>query len=94
MKRQRLSALEGTIVRKADGTRLGRVVEVRCPGRAETEPLHEKREIASVLVGRKGLLDRLGWSEPDRDAIPVDALAWRPDGLHVVLHLPPNGHAK
>jgi hypothetical protein len=93
MKVARLSALKGTVVHGRDGKHVGRVLEVRCPGRAETEPLHDTRAIGSVLVGRKGLLDRLGWLEPDRDAIPVDALAWRGDGLHIVLELPPTESA-
>jgi hypothetical protein len=68
---------------------MGHVFEVRSPGAAETEPLHETREIGHVLVGRYGLLDRLGWLEPDRDAIPWSALELRTDGLHVALELPP-----
>lgn len=85
----RLSALQGCIVHGRDGQRLGRVLEVRSPGRAETEPVHVTREIAALLVGRRGLLDRLGWLQPERAAIPVEALAWRDGRLHVVLELPP-----
>ena len=86
----KLSELEGMRVFGRDGKRIGHVLEVRSPGAAETEPIFEARPISHVLVGRKGLLDRLGWIEPDRDAIPWDALELRDDGLHVVLELPPS----
>jgi hypothetical protein len=89
MKTVRLSQLQGMAVFARDGRRLGHVLEVRSPGAAETEPLYEAREIGHVLAGRPGLLDRLGWIEPDRDALPWGALDWRDDGLHVVLELPP-----
>jgi hypothetical protein len=88
MKSLRLSKLEGMRVFDRDGRCIGRVLEVRSPGEAETEPLHETRDIGHVLVGRKGLLDRLGWLEPDRDAIPWEALVLRDDGLHLALELP------
>lgn len=91
MKTLRLSRLEGMHVFGRDGKRIGHVLEVRSPGAAETEPIFETRPIGSVLVGRKGLLDRLGWTEPDRDAIPWEAIELRDDGLHVVLELPPQG---
>lgn len=85
----RLSQLEGMAVFGRDGRRLGHVLETRSPGAAETEPMFETREIGHVLVGRLGFLDRMGWLEPDRDAIPWPALDLREDGLHLVLELPP-----
>jgi hypothetical protein len=85
MNAMRLSRLARTPVFAQDGHRLGRVLEVRSRGAAETEPIFEARAIELVLVGRKGLLDRLGWIEPDRDALPWDSLELRDDGLHVVL---------
>lgn len=85
----RLSKLEGMPVFDLQGKRIGHVLEARSPGAAETEPMFESRGIGHVLVGRKGLLDRLGWREPDRDALPWDVLELRRDGLHIVLELPP-----
>jgi len=85
----RLSTLEGMPVFDQQGKCVGRVLETRSAGAAETEPIFDAREIGHVLVGRKGWLDRLGWLEPDRDAIPWEALELRKDGLHVVLELPP-----
>lgn len=75
----RLSPLEGMRVVTQDGGRLGRVFEIRSPGRAETEPTHEQRSVECLLCGRQSLLERLGWKEPDAIAIPwEDVVALQP----------------
>ena len=61
----RLSDLTGRRVIDGRGRALGRVVEVRSPGAPETEPREELRRIGPLLYGRRGLLERLGWVEPD-----------------------------
>jgi sporulation protein YlmC with PRC-barrel domain len=70
----RLAWLEGTPVVAEDGGRLGRVFELRSPGAAETEPLHEQRAVDCLLCGRRGLLERLGWKEPDARVVPWSAV--------------------
>lgn len=66
----RLAWIEDLPVVTEEGTRLGHVFEIRSPGRAETEPTHIQRRIDCLLCGRRGLLERLGWKEPDALAIP------------------------
>jgi sporulation protein YlmC with PRC-barrel domain len=66
----RLAWLEDLPVVTEDGTRLGRVFEIRSPGRAETEPSHSARKVGVLLCGKLGLLERLGWKEPDALTIP------------------------
>ena len=68
--RNGLAWLEDLPVETEDGVRLGRVFEIRSPGRAETEPTHDARSVDCLLCGRRGLLERLGWKEPDALAIP------------------------
>jgi len=71
---KRLAWLEDTPVRAEDGGRLGRVFEIRSPGAAETEPRQSRRPIDSLLCGRRGLLERLGWKEPDARVVPWSAV--------------------
>ena len=71
---QRLAWLEDTPVVAEDGGRLGRVFEVRSPGAAETEPERAQRPIDCLLCGRRGLLERLGWKEPDAWVVPWSAV--------------------
>ena len=66
----RLAWVEDLPVVTEDGTHLGHVFEIRSPGRAETEPTHVQRRVDCLLCGRRGLLERLGWKEPDALAIP------------------------
>lgn len=66
----RLAWLEDLPVVTEDGTRLGHVFEIRSPGRAELEPTHDARKVGYLLCGKRGLLERLGWKEPDALAIP------------------------
>ena len=66
----RLAWLEDLPVVTEDGTRLGHVFEIRSPGRAETEPTYAERPVDCLLCGRRGLLERLGWKEPDALAVP------------------------
>jgi sporulation protein YlmC with PRC-barrel domain len=66
----RLAWLEDLPVVTEDGTRLGHVFEIRSPGRAETEPVHDARKVDCLLCGKRGWLERLGWKEPDALAIP------------------------
>jgi sporulation protein YlmC with PRC-barrel domain len=68
--RNRLAWLEDLPVVTENGARLGHVFEIRSPGRAETEPTHDERPVECILCGRRGLLERLGWKEPDALAIP------------------------
>ena|SRR5678816_3194934 len=66
----RLAWLEDLPVVTEGGTHLGHVFEIRSPGRAETEPTHVERAVDCLLCGRRGLLERLGWKEPDALAVP------------------------
>jgi sporulation protein YlmC with PRC-barrel domain len=66
----RLAWLEDLPVFTEDGADLGHVFEIRSPGRAETEPTHDARKVGYLLCGKRGLLERLGWKEPDALAIP------------------------
>jgi len=65
-----LSRLEDMRVVAKDGELLGRVFELRSPGRAETEPTYRERRVDHLVCGRLGLLERLGWREPAALAIP------------------------
>jgi hypothetical protein len=76
----RLSALEGRRVRDEDGRQLGHVWDLRTPAR-DAEPaagLH--RTVAWLLVGRRGLLERLGFK---REA--ANRIAWQ-DVLAIEPH--------
>jgi sporulation protein YlmC with PRC-barrel domain len=75
---KRLSSLEGMHVTTEDGARLGRVFEIRSPGKAESEPTCSERRVDGLLCGRRGLLERLGWKEPDAHTVPwSDVIAVR-----------------
>ena len=65
-----LAWLEDLPVLTEDGRRLGHVFEIRSPGRAETQPTYDARRVDCLLCGRRGLLERLGWKEPDALAVP------------------------
>ena len=69
-RRNGLAWLEDLPVVTENGHRLGHVFEIRSPGRAETEPTYDARTVDCLLCGRRGLLERLGWKEPDALAIP------------------------
>jgi sporulation protein YlmC with PRC-barrel domain len=80
----RLSPLEDMKVVTQDGKHLGRVFEVRSPGKPEKEPTYDARPVHCLLCGRRGLLERLGWLEPDALAIPwKDVLEIRPHAIVV-----------
>jgi sporulation protein YlmC with PRC-barrel domain len=66
----RLAWLEGLPVVTEDGAHLGHVFEIRSAGRAETEPTYDARKVDCLLCGKRGLLERLGWKEPDARAVP------------------------
>ena len=74
----RLTWLQGIEVRDGEGADLGRVYEIRSPGRAETQPTWSEREIDCLLCGRLGLFERLGWTQrrprtiPWRDVLALD----------------------
>jgi hypothetical protein len=70
----RLSQLQDVKVVLDDDTVLGRVFEIRSPGAAETEPKYPDRVVESLLCGRLGLLERLGWKEPRALRIPWGAV--------------------
>ena len=80
----RICKLRAMRVRCEDGSSLGHVFELRSPGAAETAPVRNARDVECLLVGRQGLLERLGWkaSNPTRVAwsavVAIDA-----DGLTV-----------
>jgi sporulation protein YlmC with PRC-barrel domain len=89
----RLSPLEDMKVMTEDGSHLGRVFEVRSPGKAETEPTYAQRPVECLLCGRRGLLERLGWKEPDALAIPwKDVLAL--ESHAVIVRGPVNRYSK
>ena len=67
---RRLCELQDAHVVDAQGRRLGCVFEFRSPGRAETEPVRDEREIRSLLCGRRGLLERLGWKKARPFLVP------------------------
>jgi sporulation protein YlmC with PRC-barrel domain len=71
---RRLSPLGGMRVVAEDGGRLGRVFEIRSPGVAESQPTYTERRVDCLLCGRRGLLERLGWKEPDAHTIPWSAV--------------------
>jgi hypothetical protein len=70
----RLACLEDMPVLGEDGRRIGRLFELRSPGAAETEPTRTAREVAYLLCGRRGLLERLGWKQVHPRAIPWSAV--------------------
>jgi sporulation protein YlmC with PRC-barrel domain len=80
----RLAWIEDLPVVTEDGTPLGHVFEIRSPGRAETEPTYAERSVDCLLCGRLGLLERLGWKEPDALAIPWSSVAALRDHAVVV----------
>lgn len=89
----RLAWLEDLPVVTEDGTRLGRVFEIRSPGRAETEPTHADRPVDCLLCGRRGLLERLGWKEHDALAIPWSSVVAL-DAHAVVVRAPVDSFRK
>jgi len=66
----RLTQLDDMRVVGEDDSAIGRVFEIRSPGAAETEPTHDARDVDCLLVGRRGLLERLGWKQAAPRAIP------------------------
>ena len=66
----RLARLEDMPVIAEDGTRLGRVVEIRSPGQADVEPTYAHRPVESLLCGRPGLFERLGWTPHEPQIVP------------------------
>jgi sporulation protein YlmC with PRC-barrel domain len=82
----RLSQIEGLRVRDSDGRRLGRVWDLRTVPRDAAGADTSGRAVAALLVGRRGLLERLGFKReaPQRiaceDVIEVgaDAVIVRP----------------
>ncbi|AXK72772.1 hypothetical protein DWG18_11110 [Lysobacter sp. TY2-98] len=73
----RITQLEGIAVRAQDGSRLGHAFEIRSNGAAETQPTWRERSIDALLCGRLGLLERLGWREPDALVVPWEAVIAR-----------------
>jgi hypothetical protein len=79
-----LAQLEDMRVVNEDGERLGRIFEIRSPGRAETEPTYTERPVECLLCGRLGWLERLGWVQRKPRAIPWSAVVAMRDGALVV----------
>lgn len=88
MNAHRLAWLEDLPVITEDGTRLGHLFEIRSPGRAETEPTHEARRVGHFLCGKRGLLERLGWKEPEALAIPWSSVVAVQPGAIIVRGQP------
>lgn len=74
MSPRRLTLLQDLHVVGEDGRRLGRVFEMRSPGRAEKEPTRAERQVDCLLCGRRGLFERLGWKQTSPRAIPWGAV--------------------
>lgn len=66
----RLTHLGDIKVFAEDGRTLGHVFEIRSNGAAETEPTYSHRGVDSLLCGRLGLFERLGWRERDALVVP------------------------
>ena len=79
-----LAQLEDMPVVAEDGTRLGRIFEIRSPGRAETEPTYTERPVECLWCGRPGWLERLGWVQHRPRAIPWAAVMGMRDGALLV----------
>lgn len=75
----RLSELEGRLVRDEDGRRLGRVWDLRTLARDDEADPGRARTVAWLLVGRRGLLERLGFKrEAPRRVACADVIAFHP----------------
>ena len=70
----RLTFLQDLRVRAEDGRVLGRVFELRSPGMAEHEPTYAARQVESLLCGRRGLFERLGWKQLRPRRVPWEAV--------------------
>jgi hypothetical protein len=79
-----LAQLEDMRVITEDGMRLGRIFEIRSPGKAETEPTYAERPIECLLCGRRGWLERLGWVQRTPRAIPWSSVVGLRDGALLV----------
>ena len=80
----RLSELEGRLVRDEDGRRLGRVWDLRTLARDDEADPGRARTVAWLLVGRRGLLERLGFKrEAPKRIAWADVVAVRPDEVCV-----------
>lgn len=79
-----LAQLEDMPVVSEDGARLGRIFEIRSPGRAETEPTYTERPVECLLCGRRGWLERLGWLQREPRAIPWSAVVGMRKGALLV----------
>lgn len=80
----RLCQLRAIRVRCEDGSALGHLFELRSPSAAETGPVRSTRDVECLLVGRKGLFERLGWKAADATTVPWSAvIAMDPRGLTV-----------
>ena len=75
----RLSELEGLRVVTEAGDKLGRIWELQSPGLHRQEPRREHRPVTQLVVGRLGLLERLGWREPRAVVVPWSSIL-RQDG--------------
>lgn len=71
---KRLSQLRAIRVRCEDGSSLGHLFELRSPGAAETQPVRKARDVECLLVGRQGLLERLGWKVRNATTVPWTAV--------------------
>lgn len=80
----RLSELEGMRVVTENGEPLGRVWELQSAGSAKCEPQQQRRRIEQLVVGRLGLLERLGWRELRAVVVPWSKVLRQKPGVFVV----------
>jgi hypothetical protein len=67
-------------VRTTGGVLLGRAFDFRCAWRGES------LVVTHLVVGRRGLLERLGFREPRRDTVPWNAVV-RVDDRTIVVEI-------
>jgi sporulation protein YlmC with PRC-barrel domain len=66
----RLSEIIGSDVVSADGTHVGRVVELRCSGEPERGEERRHRVVTELSYGRVGWLERMGFRAVREQVIP------------------------
>jgi sporulation protein YlmC with PRC-barrel domain len=84
-----LARLQGARVWNEDGSRFGRVFELRVRADAGRQQGAADAPIESLLCGRPGLLERLGWRQRTLHAIPwasVDRIGPRGISIRGSVH--------
>jgi sporulation protein YlmC with PRC-barrel domain len=75
----RLSELEGMRVVTEAGDKLGRIWELQSPVQGKREPRREHRPVTQLVIGHRGVLERLGWRERRAVVVPWSSML-RQDG--------------